>query len=219
MSLEVSAKSRTVQGKGASRRLRSAGVVPGILYGGTASAQSIELEHKALWFQLKSEKFHASILTMDLDGQKQQVLLRDVQIHPWRQLIQHVDFQRVAQDREVTMRVPLHFVKADQAQAVKFGGASVTHIMNEIEVACLPKFLPEFIAVDLSQITVGHSVHMSDLQLPEGVRLPGLARGDSPVASASIPRGAAEEDKAAPAAAAPAAGDKKDEKKEPEKKK
>jgi large subunit ribosomal protein L25 len=219
MSLEVSAKSRTVQGKGASRRLRSAGVVPGILYGGTASAQSIELEHKALWFQLKSEKFHASILTMDLDGQKQQVLLRDVQIHPWRQLIQHVDFQRVAQDREVTMRVPLHFVKADQAQAVKFGGAIVTHIMNEIEVACLPKFLPEFIAVDLSQITVGHSVHMSDLQLPEGVRLPGLARGDSPVASASIPRGASEEDKAAPAAAAPAAGDKKDEKKEPEKKK
>ncbi len=219
MSLEVSAKSRTVQGKGASRRLRSAGVVPGILYGGTAAAQSIELEHKSLWFQLKSESFHASILTMDLDGQKQQVLLRDVQIHPWRQLIQHVDFQRVAQDQEVTMRVPLHFVNADQAQAVKFGGAIVTHIMNEIEVACLPKFLPEFIAVDLSQITVGHSVHMSDLTLPEGVRLPGLARGDSPVASASIPRGAAEEDKTATAAAAPAAADKKDEKKEPEKKK
>jgi large subunit ribosomal protein L25 len=219
MSLEVSAKSRSVQGKGASRRLRSAGTVPGILYGGTAPAQSIELEHKALWFQLKSEAFHASILTMDLDGQKQQVLLRDVQIHPWRQLIQHVDFQRVAQDREVTMRVPLHFVNADQAQAVKFGGAIVTHIMNEIEVACLPKFLPEFIAVDLSQINVGHSVHMSDLKLPEGVRLPGLARGDSPVASASIPRGAAEEDKTATAAAAPAAGDKKDEKKEPEKKK
>jgi large subunit ribosomal protein L25 len=219
MSLEVSAKSRTVQGKGASRRLRSAGVVPGILYGGTTPAQSIELEHKALWFQLKSEAFHASILTMELDGQKQQVLLRDVQIHPWRQLIQHVDFQRVAQDREVTMRVPLHFVNAEQAQAVKFGGAIVTHIMNEIEVACLPKFLPEFIAVDLSQINVGHSVHMSDLKLPEGVRLPGLARGDSPVASASIPRGAAEEDKTATAAAAPAAGDKKDEKKEPEKKK
>jgi len=217
MSLEVSAKSRTLQGKGASRRLRSAGSVPGILYGGTAPAQSIELEHKALWFKLKSEAFHASILTMELDGQKQQVLLRDVQIHPWRQLIQHVDFQRVADDQEVTMRVPLHFVNADQAQAVKFGGAIVTHIMNEIEVACLPKALPEFIEVDLSQITVGHSVHMSDLTLPEGVRLPGLARGDSPVASVSIPRGAAEEDKGASAAAA--AGDKKDEKKEPEKKK
>jgi large subunit ribosomal protein L25 len=146
------------------------------------------------------------------------VLLRDVQVHPWRQLIQHVDFQRVADDQEVTMRVPLHFVNADQAQAVKFGGAIVTHIMNEIEVACLPKALPEFIEVDLSQITVGHSVHMSDLTLPEGVRLPGLARGDSPVASASVPRGAAEEDKGATAAAAPA-GDKKDEKKEPEKKK
>ena len=218
MSLEVSAKSRTLQGKGASRRLRSAGAVPGILYGGSSPAQSIELEHKALWFQLKSEAFHASILTMDLDGQKQQVLLRDVQIHPWRQLIQHVDFQRVAQDQEVTMRVPLHYVNADQAQAVKFGGAIVTHIMNEIEVACLPKYLPEFIDVDLSQINVGHSVHMSDLKLPEGVRLPGLARGDSPVASASIPRGAAEEDKTATAAAAPAS-DKKDEKKEPEKKK
>ncbi len=216
MSLEVSAKSRTLQGKGASRRLRSAGAVPGILYGGSSPAQSIELEHKALWFQLKSEAFHASILTMDLDGQTQQVLLRDVQIHPWRQLIQHVDFQRVAQDQEVTMRVPLHYVRAEQAQAVKFGGAIVTHIMNEIEVACLPKYLPEFIEVDLSQITVGHSVHMSDLKLPEGVRLPGLARGDSPVASASIPRGAAEEDKTAAAAAG---ADKKDEKKEPEKKK
>lgn len=215
MSLEVSAKSRTLQGKGASRRLRSAGTVPGILYGGSAPAQSIELQHKALWFQLKSEQFHASILTMELDGQKQQVLLRDVQMHPWRQLIQHVDFQRVAEDREVTMRVPLHYVNADQAQAVKFGGAIVTHIMNEIEVACLPKYLPEFIEVDLSQITVGHSVHMSDLTLPEGVRLPGLARGDSPLASASIPRGAAEEDKTAASAAQQAGGDKK----EPEKKK
>jgi large subunit ribosomal protein L25 len=215
MSLEVSAKSRTLQGKGASRRLRSAGSVPGILYGGNTPAQSIELEHKALWFQLKSEAFHASILTMELDGQKQQVLLRDVQIHPWRQLIQHVDFQRVAQDQEVTMRVPLHYVNAEQAQAVKFGGAIVSHIMNEIEVACLPKYLPEFIQVDLSEITPGHSVHMSDLKLPEGVRLPGLARGDSPVASASVPRGAAEEDKKT----APAAGDKKADKKEPEKKK
>jgi large subunit ribosomal protein L25 len=129
-----------------------------------------------------------------------------------------VDFQRVADDQEVTMRVPLHFVNADQAQAVKFGGAIITHIMNEIEVACLPKALPEFIAVDLSQITVGHSVHMSDLTLPEGVRLPGLARGDSPVASASVPRGAAEEDKSDKPAAA-AAGAKKDDKKEPEKKK
>jgi len=207
MSLEVSATSRTLQGKGASRRLRHAGVVPGILYGGSKPAESIEIQHKGLWFQLKSEAFHASILTMELDGIKQQVLLRDVQMHPWRQLILHVDFQRVAQDQEVTMRVPLHFKNADQAQVVKFGGAIVSHIMNEIEVACLPKFLPEFIAVDLSQITVGHSVHMSDLQLPEGVRLPGLARGDSPVASASIPRGAAEDDK------------KDADKKEPEKKK
>ncbi len=209
MSLEVSAKSRTVQGKGASRRLRSAGTVPGILYGGNTAAQSIELDHKSLWFQLKNEQFHASILTMELDGEKQQVLLRDVQMHPWRQLIQHVDFQRVAQDQEVFMRVPLHFVKADQSQAVKFGGAIVTHIMNEVEVACLPKFLPEFIAVDLSQITVGHSVHLSDLQLPEGVRLPGLARGDSPVASVSVPRGAMEEEKTGGAQG----GDKKDEKK------
>jgi large subunit ribosomal protein L25 len=218
MSLEVSAKTRQLQGKGASRRLRSAGTVPGILYGASEPAQSIEIEHKALWFQLKSEVFHASILTMDLDGSKQQVLLRDVQMHPWRQQIVHVDFQRVAQDQEVTMKVPLHFVNAEQAQAVKFGGAIVTHIKNEIEVACLPRALPEFIEVDLSQITVGHSVHMSDLTLPEGVRLPGLARGDSPIASASIPRGQAEEEKTA--AAAPAAADKKEpEKKEAEKKK
>jgi len=219
MSLEVSAKSRQVQGKGASRRLRSAGTVPGILYGANEPAKSIELEHKALWFQLKSEAFHASILTMELDGSKQQVLLRDVQMHPWRQLILHADFQRVAQDQEVTMRVPLHFVNADQAQAVKFGGAIITHIMNEIEVACLPRALPEFIEVDLSEITVGHSVHMSDLKLPEGVRLPGLARGDSPVASASVPRGAADDEtKSAAAGGAPAAAKEAD-KKEPEKKK
>ena len=230
MSIEVNAKARELQGKGASRRLRSAGTVPGILYGAGQPALSIELAHQALSQQMKSEVFHASILTMDLDGKKQQVLLRDVQMHPWRQQIVHVDFQRVAEDREVSMRVPLHFVNADQAQVVKFGGAIVSHIMNEIEVACLPKYLPEFIQVDLSQIAVGHSVHMSDLQMPEGVRLPGLIRGDSAVASASIPRGAAEEEPAAAAAAAapvaaPAAGDKKEPakkeaaKKEPEKKK
>ena len=117
MSLEVSAKSRALQGKGASRRLRSAGTVPGILYGGGVPAQSIELGHQALSQQMRNESFHASILTMDLDGQKQQVLLRDVQMHPWRQQIVHVDFQRVAQDQEVTMRVPLHYVNQEQAQA------------------------------------------------------------------------------------------------------
>ncbi|MBC7778673.1 MAG: 50S ribosomal protein L25/general stress protein Ctc, partial [Proteobacteria bacterium] len=194
MSLEVTAKSRELQGKGASRRLRSAGTVPGILYGAGEAAQSIELAHQALSQQMRSEAFHASILTMDLDGTKQQVLLRDVQMHPWRRQIVHVDFQRVAQDKEVQMRVPLHFKNADQAQAVKFGGAIVSHIMNEVEVSCLPRYLPEFIEVDLAEITVGHSVHLSDLVLPEGVWLPGLARGDSPVASASIPRGAAEEE-------------------------
>jgi large subunit ribosomal protein L25 len=226
MSLEVSAKARQLQGKGASRRLRSAGTVPGILYGANKEAQSIELNHQSLSQQMRNEKFHASVLTLDLDGAKQQVLLRDVQMHPWKRQIVHVDFQRVAADQEIAMRVPLHFKNAEQSQAVKFGGAIVTHIMNDVEVACLPKYLPEFIEVDLMTISVGHSVHMSDLKLPEGVRLPGLARGDSPVASASVPRGAAEEEvkpeaaaAAAPAAAA-AGGDKKEPaKKEPEKKK
>ncbi len=224
MSLEVSAKARQLQGKGASRRLRSAGTVPGILYGANEPAQSIELNHQALFQQMRNETFHASVLTMDLDGSKLQVLLRDVQMHPWKRQIVHVDFQRVAADQEITMRVPLHYINAEQSQAVKFGGAIVTHIMNEVEVACLPKYLPEFIDVDLSSITVGHSVHMSDLKLPEGVRLPGLARGDSPVASASVPRGAAEEESktegAGAAASAAAGGDKKEPaKKEPEKKK
>lgn len=217
MSLEVSAKSRQLQGKGASRRLRSAGTVPGVLYGGGQPAQSIELDHKDLWQKLRNEKFHASVLAMELDGAKLSVLLRDAQMHPWRKEVVHVDFQRVAEDEELHMKVPLHFVNAENAAAVKFNGAIVTHIMNEVEVACLPRNLPEFIEVDLSTITVGHSVHLSDLKLPEGVRLPGLARGDSPVASATVPRGAMEEEKTADAAATPAA-DKKDEKKPADKK-
>ena len=214
MSLEVSAKSRTLQGKGASRRLRSAGTVPGVIYGGGQPAQSIELDHKELWRKLGDEKFHASVLSMELDGAKLSVLLRDAQMHPWRKEVMHVDFQRVADDQELHMKVPLHFVNAESAAAVKFNGAVVTHIMNEVEVACLPRHLPEYIEVDLSEITVGHSIHLSDLKLPEGVRLPGLGRGDSPVASATVPRGAMEEEKAA---AAPAAdkkpADKKDDKK------
>jgi len=214
MSLEVSAKSRTLQGKGASRRLRSAGTVPGVIYGGGQPAQSIELDHKELWRKLGDEKFHASVLSMELDGAKLSVLLRDAQMHPWRKEVMHVDFQRVADDQELHMKVPLHFVNAESAAAVKFNGAVVTHIMNEVEVACLPRHLPEYIEVDLAEITVGHSIHLSDLKLPEGVRLPGLGRGDSPVASATVPRGAMEEEKAAAAPAADKKGaDKKDDKK------
>lgn len=212
MQMQVNAQSRTTQGKGASRRLRAAGKVPGILYGADQEAKPIELSHHEFFQQLKSESFHASILTMDLDGNQFQVLLRDVQMHPWRREVLHADFQRVAADREVMLKVPLHFVNQENCPGVKLAGGIVSHVMTEVEVACLPRHLPEYLEVDLGQLQVGHSLHLSSVKLPEGVRLPQLPRNDATVATVTVPRAVVEEEAAA-TEAAPAA-----EKKEPEKK-
>src|SRR5512145_2553453 len=152
MAIEVSATPRSTQGKGASRRLRHAARVPGILYGGGHPAASIEVDHKELLQHLKHEAFHASILQLNLEGNKVQVLLRDYQMHPWRQQVLHVDFQRVAKDRKIHMKVPLHFVNAESAPGVKTGGGVVTHAMNDIEIQCLPDHLPEYIEVDLKDV-------------------------------------------------------------------
>ncbi len=200
MAIEVVAQTRKLQGTGASRRLRNAGSIPGILYGGKKEAQSIEMEHNALFHQLRNEKFHASILTLKLDGADEQVLLRAVNMHPFKLQVQHMDFQRVSADQKIHMKVPLHFTNAESSPAVKEQGAMISHVLNELNIRCLPADLPEFIEVDLGQVTVGHSMHVRDLTMPKGVEI--LLRGsDNPaVVTAQIPRAAIAEEEANAAA-------------------
>lgn len=196
------------EGRGASRRLRRGGKAPGILYGGTAEPTSIELDHNALLHALKNEAFHASILTMKLDGGAHEVLLRDVQMHPYRPQVLHVDFQRVDANKKIHMKMPLHFINGDESPAVKLGGAIVSHVLNEIDVSCLPRDLPEFIEVDLSGLETNRAFKASDLKLPSGVVV--LTHGKDPVvATAVIPKAIVEteeETAAAAEAAAAAAG-------------
>jgi large subunit ribosomal protein L25 len=203
MQFEVIAKARATQGTGASRRLRHAGVVPAVVYGADKPAANIELDHNAILMQLRHEAFHASILTLNIDGAKEPVLLRDVQAHPWRKLVMHLDFQRVNPNAKIHMKVPLHFINGDIAPGVKLTGGNITHIMNEAEVICLPKDLPEFIQVDLSTLQAGKSLHQSEVKLPAGVEFVDLHRGhDTAVAACVVPRGVIEEEAAAAAPAA-----------------
>ncbi|MBA3755033.1 MAG: 50S ribosomal protein L25/general stress protein Ctc [Nitrosomonas sp.] len=189
MKIEISADKRTLQGKGASRRLRGSGKVPAIIYGGDHEAQSIEMDHNNLFHKLKLEAFHASILSLSVEGKIEQVLLRDIQMHPFKQQVLHVDFQRVDKNKKIHMKVPLHFINAEIAPGVKTAGGIVTHILTEVDISCLPADLPEFISVDLAELTAGHSLHLSDLVLPTGVEVVALAKGDnSPVAAIVIPR-------------------------------
>ncbi|WDD95368.1 50S ribosomal protein L25/general stress protein Ctc [Burkholderia sp. FERM BP-3421] len=189
--MKVVAFERQQQGTGASRRLRNTGKTTGIVYGGEAAPQMIELDHNALWHALKKEAFHASILDLEVAGQSQQVLLRDVQYHPFRQLVLHVDFQRVDAKKKLHTKVPLHFLNAEISPAVKLSSAIVSHVVNEIEVECLPAALPEFLEVDLSKIEAGQSLHAKDVTLPAGVALVAHVDAENPVvASATIPAGA-----------------------------
>ena len=207
--IEFTAFPRTSEGRGASRRMRRTGKAPGIVYGGTAAPQSIELDHNALIHALRNEAFHASILTMKVDGATTQVLLRDVQMHPFREQVLHVDFQRIDAARKIHMKVPLHFVNEELSPAVKVQGAIVSHVMTEIDVTCLPKDLPEFIEVDLSALDTAHSLHVSGVKLPPGVTAVTHRTGDPVVATAVVPKAAAETEVAAEgevaAAAAPVA--------------
>jgi large subunit ribosomal protein L25 len=211
---------RAKQGTGASRRLRNSGKTPGIVYGGEGQPQLIELDHNALWHALKKETFHSSILEMELAGNTTKVLLRDVHYHPYKQLVQHIDFQRVDAKTKLHMKVPLHYVKAEESQAVKFEHCVVNHVMSEIDISCLPADLPEFIEVDLSDLKKGVSLHLNDIKLPKGVTAvtrgkvnPVLvsvvvtggeepAAADAPAADAKAP--AAKADAKAPAAKADA---------------
>jgi large subunit ribosomal protein L25 len=202
MKFEISATKREAQGTGASRRLRRTGKVPGILYGGNGEAVKIELDHKDLFLRLRNEKFHASILTLTLNGSAEQVLLRSVNMHPYKLQVQHVDFQRVSKDKKIHMKVPLHFVNAERSPGVKEQGGIVSHVLNELGITCFPDDLPEFIEVDLSNLTVGHSMHVRELALPKGVEL-ALHRTENPVvATVVIPSLITEEEEAAAAAAA-----------------
>lgn len=188
--MKFSATARSVQGSSASRRLRRAGRVPAIVYGGTAAPLNIELDHNEIYHAVRKEEFHASILTMEVDGGKgEQVLLRSVQWHPYKQQVLHVDFQRVDAGQALHTKVPLHFINAEVSPAVKLSGAIISHIMNEVEVVCLPANLPQFIEVDLADMLAGGSVHANDLKLPLGVTL-GL-HGTNPVVAAAVVKGGA----------------------------
>lgn len=194
--MKFSATARSVQGSSASRRLRRAGRVPAIVYGGTAAPLNIELDHNEIYHALRKESFHASILTMELaGGQNEQVLLRSVQWHPYKQQVLHVDFQRVDANQALHTKVPLHFVNGDTSPAVKLSGALISHVMNEVDIVCLPSNLPQFIEVNLGDMLVGGSVHASDLKLPIGVTL--NLHGNNPVVATAMVKGggaAAEEE-------------------------
>ncbi|HSQ82792.1 MAG TPA: 50S ribosomal protein L25/general stress protein Ctc [Casimicrobiaceae bacterium] len=205
--MEFTAFARSTEGRGASRRMRRTGKTPGIVYGGTAKPQPIELDHNALFHALRNEAFHASILSMKVDGATTRVLLRDVQMHPFRNEVLHVDFQRIDESKKIHMKVPLHFINAEVSPAVKSQGAIVSHVMTELDIACLPKDLPEFIEVDLSALDTTHSLHVSGVKLPAGVSAVTHRTGDPVVATAVVPKAAVEVEEAAAAATGePAAG-------------
>jgi large subunit ribosomal protein L25 len=209
MKITIKAEPRSVQGTGASRRLRRESKVPGILYGAGKDAQPILLDHKDLYFKLKQEAFHATILEMEVGAEKSQVLLRDYQMHPFKLQILHADFQRVDANKKIHMKVPLHFVNAENSPGVKVAGGLVQHVLNELEVKCLPKDLPSFIEVDLVNLQAGHSLHLSGLTMPPGVEAIVPKGIDPTVATIVIPKVMTADEEAAEAAltAVPSAAD------------
>ncbi|WP_313623253.1 50S ribosomal protein L25/general stress protein Ctc [Achromobacter sp.] len=202
--MKFTATARSVQGSSASRRLRRAGRVPAIVYGGTAAPLNIELDHNEIYHALRKEEFHASILQMQLDGAKdEQVLLRSVQWHAYKPQVLHVDFQRVDANQALRTKVPLHFVNAEISPAVKLSGAIISHVATELEVTCLPSALPQFIEVNLADILAGGSIHLADIKLPMGVTYVPHGGEDNPLLAAAVTKGgaaAADEAEAAPAA-------------------
>jgi large subunit ribosomal protein L25 len=201
MAIEINARKREAQGTGASRRLRNMGMVPGILYGGDKDPVNLELDHQALILNLRNERFHASILTLDLAGAKEQVLLRAVNMHPFKLQVQHVDFQRISKDKKIHMKVPMHFINADKSPGVKEQGGVVSHILNELDIVCFPDDLPEFVEVDLAGLAVGNSVHARQLALPKGVELALNKNEDPVVATVVVPQLVTEDETVAAEAA------------------
>lgn len=213
--MKFTAFERTQQGTGASRRLRNAAKVPGIVYG-AGTPTMIELDHNALFFALKKEAFHSSILEMELAGNVQKVLLRDFQMHPWKAQVMHIDFQRVDETTKLRKKVPLHFSGEENSPAVKTDKCLVGHVANELEIECLASQLPEFVEIDLSGLVKGQSLHASDLKLPAGIKAVKHGTLDPVIVSVTTPR-AEEESPAAAAAPVVAAPEKKVAKKKDEK--
>ena len=195
MKIEINAKERKSKGTGASRRLRHEGTTPGILYGGVKDAISLEIDTKELFMQFRHEAFHASILTLNLEGKKESVILRDFQMHPVRNNIQHIDFQRINENEKISVKVPFHFINEETAPGVKLEGGLVSHIMTEIDISCLPKDLPQYIEVDLGELAMGESIHLSEVTVPEGVELTSLTDENDPaITSISKPKVVIEEE-------------------------
>ena len=201
--MNFTAFERTLQGTGASRRLRISGKVPGIVFGAGEPAM-IELDHNALYFALKKEAFHSSILEMELGSAKQKVLLRDYQMHPWKQQVLHIDFQRVDETTRIRKKVPLHFSGEENSIAVKTDKCLVAHVSTEIEIECLATALPEFIAVDLSGLVKGQSLHATDLALPVGLKFVKHGKNNPVIVAATPPKAEEEVAPVEAAAAAPA---------------
>ena len=176
MKFELNASKRELQGSGASRRLRHANKVPGIIYGGTTAPTMVEMDHNPLIIALRKESFHASVLTLKIGDVVETVLLRDVQMHPYKSLVLHVDFQRVDATHAIHQKVPLHFINGDVAPGVKLSGGIVSPALNELDVSCLPQDLPSFIEVDLKDLKAGQTIHVSQMTLPKGVKA--IVHGD-----------------------------------------
>jgi large subunit ribosomal protein L25 len=192
---ELVAEHRADVGKGASRRLRRDGRLPGIVYGSHGETRAITLDANTIKHQLENEAFYSHILTLKLDGKDEKVVLKDLQRHPYKPLALHVDLQRVDEKEAINMRVPLHFINEEKCQGVRQQGGVVSHIITEVEISCLPQHLPEYIEVDVLELGLGDSLHLSDIKLPEGVSIYALAHGgdDQPVVAVQAPRVAAED--------------------------
>src|SRR5580693_3236587 len=203
-SFELVAEFRETQGKGASRRLRHEGKVPAILYGGHSDARALTLSHQKLAIMLENERFYSTILSLKVGDQTQAAILKDVQRHPFKNAILHVDFQRVEENEKIRISIPLHFKGAAVSPGVKSQGGIVSHLRTEVELSCLPKDLPEFIEVDISGLSLNESIHLSQLKVPPGVQLVDLAKEDAAVVAIHSPR-AEEPEPTAAAAAAPGA--------------
>jgi len=189
MKIAIKANERMVQGTGASRRLRHSGKIPGILYGNHKEAKSIEFDNKELLLKFRHEAFHASILTLELSGEKESVILRDYQLDPVKNKLLHVDFQRINEKEKLHVKVPFHFVNEETSPGVKLEGGIVSHIMTEVDIACLPKDLPQYIEVDLGALNMGESIHLSEIKIAEGIELTPLTHGnDAAVTSITKPK-------------------------------
>lgn len=208
---EIAVEFRTDEGKGASRRLRAAGKVPAILYGLDIAPRALQLEQLKVMHWLDKEWFYTSILELTVGGEKQKALLRDVQRHPYKPICMHLDFQRISETETLRLRVPLHFLNQEKSPAGKTGGALVLHEMNDVEIQCLPKDLPEYLEIDLVELKVGDTLHLSDIKLPEGVEIPELKLGkehDVAIVVARMAQEEAESTEAPEAGAVPAANQK-----------